>query len=77
MTQTGRPPCQTGNKPTPTGENIIHHFENAVKMEGVEVDRGNWESLKSAVSDRRFDFSMHHLSPSEGIYQKHSSVSTF
>lgn len=38
MTQTGRPPCQTGNKPTPAGgvcaldwpKSIRDHFENAV-----------------------------------------------
>lgn len=38
MTQTGRPPSQTGNKPTPTGESIRDHFENAVKIAEGELE---------------------------------------
>lgn len=49
MTQTGRPPCQTGNKPTPTGENIIHHFENAVKMGGGQQGELKVCSLRQAL----------------------------
>lgn len=40
MTQTGRPPSQTGNESTPTGESIRDHFENA-----VEIAEGELESV--------------------------------